>query len=154
MIKQNNEFNTSINDVKPEWHIIDASDQSLGRVSSEIATILQGKHKVLYVPYINTGDYVVVINAEKIKITGKKLEQKTYYRHSGYPGGIKQKSLAKVMNESPIEAIKHSVKGMLPKNSVGRKMLSKLKVYVGDKHKHHAQFKTGESLATPITKED
>ena len=154
MIKQNNEFNTSINDVKPEWHIIDASDQSLGRVSSEIATILQGKHKVLYVPYINTGDYVVVINAEKIKITGKKLEQKTYYRHSGYPGGIKQKTLAEIMNQSPIEAIKHSVKGMLPKNSVGRKMLSRLKIYVGDKHKHHAQFKSGESLATPITKED
>ena len=108
----------------------------------------------MYVPYINTGDYVVVINAEKIKITGKKLEQKTYYRHSGYPRGIKQKTLAEIMNQAPIEAIKHSVKGMLPKNSVGRKMLSRLKIYVCDKHKHHAQFKSGESLATPITKED
>ena len=154
MKKQNKEFNTSIKDVKPEWHIIDASNQSLGRVSSEIATILQGKHKAIYVPYIDTGDYVVVINSEKIKITGKKLEQKTYYRHSGYPGGIKQKTLAKVMDESPIEAIKHSVKGMLPKNTVGRKMLSKLKIYVGDKHKHQAQFKSKEDLSTSTTKEN
>jgi len=154
MNKQNNKFNTSIKDVKSEWHIIDASNQSLGRVSSEIAKILQGKHKAIYVPYIDTGDFVVVINAEKVKITGKKLEQKTYYRHSGYPGGIKQKTLGKMMNESPIEAVKHSVKGMLPKNTVGRKMLSKLKIYVGDKHKHQAQFKSKKDPGTSTTKED
>lgn len=90
----------------------------------------------------------------KLKLPVKKLEQKTYYRHSGYPGGIKHKTLGKIMDESPVEAIKHSVKGMLPKNIVGKKMLSRLKIYVGDKHKHQAQLESGESLATPIVKED
>ena len=122
MIKQNNEFNTSINDVKPEWHIIDATDQSLGRVSSEIATILQGKNKVLYVPYINTGDYVVVINAAKIKVTGRKLEQKTYYRHSGYTGNLKSVVLKDLMSTYPERAIQFAVKGMLPDNKLARTM--------------------------------
>ncbi len=124
---------------EPRWHVIDADGKTLGRISSEIAVLLQGKHKPTYVSYMNTGDYVVVINAEKIRATGKKMDQKMYYRHSGYPGGLKERTLAQVLDKSPTRVIKQSVKGMLPKNKLGRKMISRLKLYVGSDHPHKAQ---------------
>ena len=137
-------YRTRASDLKAAWHVIDADGKTLGRLSSEIAVLLQGKHKPMYVPYLNTGDYVVVINAEKVRVTGKKLEQKMYYRHSGYPGGLKEQTLARLMEKTPTRAISHAVKGMLPKNTVGRRMLSCLKVYVGDSHPHEAQVTASE----------
>ena len=126
-------------DLEPAWHVIDAENRTLGRLSSEIAVLLQGKHKPSYVPYLNTGDFVVVVNAEKIHVTGKKLDQKFYYRHSGYHGGLKTQTLSKLLEKSPTQAISRAVKGMLPKNTLGRRMLSRLKVYAGDVHPHSAQ---------------
>ena len=134
-------YQTRASELKPVWHVIDAQGRTLGRVSSEIATLLQGKHKPIYVPYLNTGDYVIVINAEKVRVTGKKMEQKIYYRHSGYHGGLKERTLSQVLEKTPERVIKHSVKGMLPKNTLGRRMLSRLKVYAGDNHPHEAQVK-------------
>ncbi len=134
---------TRAGDLKPSWHVIDAEGKTLGRLSSEVAVLLQGKHKPEYVPYLNTGDFVVVINAEKVRVTGKKLEQKMYYRHSGYPGGLKERTLADVLERTPTRVIEHAVKGMLPKNSIGRRMLSRLKLYVGDEHPHEAQVRAG-----------
>lgn len=130
-------------DLNPEWHVIDAKDKTLGRLSSEIATLLQGKHKPIYVPHLNTGDYVVVINAEKVRVTGRKLEQKMYYRHSGYHGGLKERTLSQVLEKSPTRVIQQSVKGMLPKNALGRRMLGRLKLYAGDQHPHEAQVRVG-----------
>jgi large subunit ribosomal protein L13 len=120
---------------------MDADGKTLGRLSTEIATLLQGKHKPIYVRHLNTGDYVVVVNAEKVRVTGKKLDQKVYYRHSGYPGGLKEETLRRVLDRTPTRAIRHAVKGMLPKNTVGRNMLSRLKLYVGDAHPHEAQVR-------------
>ena len=128
-------------DLNPEWHVIDAKDKTLGRLSSEIATLLQGKHKPIYVPHLNTGDYVVVINAEKVRVTGRKLEQKMYYRHSGYHGGLKERTLSQVLDKSPTRVIQQSVKGMLPKNALGRRMLGRLKLYAGEQHPHEAQVR-------------
>ena len=145
---------TRASDLKPEWHVIDAEGRTLGRLSSEIAVLLQGKHRPFYVPNLNTGDYVIVVNAEKVRVTGKKLEQKKYYRHSGYPGGLKEETLSQLLERTPTRAVKHAVKGMLPKNSVGRQMLSRLKLYAGSEHPHEAQVKAGlkadaeESAAT------
>ena len=130
-------------DLNPEWHVIDAKDKTLGRLSSEIATLLQGKHKPIYVPHLNTGDYVVVINAEKVRVTGRKLEQKMYYRHSGYHGGLKERTLSQVLDKSPTRVIQQSVKGMLPKNALGRRMLGRLKLYAGEQHPHEAQVRAG-----------
>ena len=130
-------------DLNPEWHVIDAKDKTLGRLSSEIATLLQGKHKPIYVPHLNTGDYVVVINAEKVRVTGRKLEQKMYYRHSGYHGGLKERTLSQVLEKSPTRVIQQSVKGMLPKNALGRRMLGRLKLYAGEQHPHEAQVRAG-----------
>lgn len=134
---------TRASDLKPEWHVLDAENKTLGRLASEIAHLLQGKHRPIYVPYMNTGDFVVVINAEKIRVTGDKLNQKMYYRHSGYHGGLKEQNLARLLETAPTRALKHAVKGMLPKNSVGRNMLSRLKLYVGDSHPHEAQMNAG-----------
>jgi large subunit ribosomal protein L13 len=128
----------------PSWHVINASGETLGRISTSIAILLQGKHKPEYVSYMNVGDYVVVINAEKIKVTGNKLEQKKYYRHSGYHGGLKEQTLQELLEKHPDRVIKQSVKGMLPKNIPGRKMLSRLKVYAGNEHPHQAQINTGK----------
>ena len=119
-------------ELKPEWQVVDAEGKTLGRLSSEIATILQGKHRPGYVSYLNTGDYVVVINAEKIRVTGNKLEQKKYYRHSGYHGGLKETTLQELLSTYPERVIQQSVKGMLPKNTPGKRMLSRLKVYGGE----------------------
>ena len=126
-------------ELKPEWQVVDAEGKTLGRLSSEIATILQGKHRPGYVSYLNTGDYVVVINAEKIRVTGNKLEQKKYYRHSGYHGGLKETTLQELLSTYPERVIQQSVKGMLPKNTPGKRMLSRLKVYGGENHPHVSQ---------------
>ena len=126
-------------ELKPEWHVIDAEGQTLGRISSDIARLLQGKHRSSYVPYMNTGDFVVVINAEKVEVTGNKREQKIYYSHSGYHGGLKEIKLQQLLDSHPDRVITKSVKGMLPKNIPGRKMLSRLKVYAGETHPHKAQ---------------
>ena len=134
-------YRTRGSELRPGWHVMDADGKTLGRLSTEIATLLQGKHKPIYVRHLNTGDYVVVVNAEKVRVTGKKLDQKVYYRHSGYPGGLKEETLRRVLDRTPTRAIRHAVKGMLPKNTVGRNMLSRLKLYVGDAHPHEAQVR-------------
>ena len=131
-------------ELKPEWRVINADGKTLGRLSSEIATLLQGKHRAGYVAYLNTGDYVVVINAEKIRVTGSKLEQKKYYRHSGYHGGLKETTLQELLATYPERVIQQSVKGMLPKNTPGKRMLSRLKVYAGENHPHSAQVSQNE----------
>ena len=144
-------YRTRASDLNPEWHVIDADGKTLGRLSSEIAVLLQGKHRPIYVPYLNTGDYVVVINAEKVRVTGKKLEQKMYYRHSGYPSGIKERNLSSMMEKSPTTAITHAVKGMLPKSALGRRMLSRLKAYAGDTHPHESQVTATEKARAAAT---
>ena len=126
--------------LNPSWHVVDASGKTLGRISSEIAILLQGKHKPEYVPYMNVGDYVVVINASKIKVTGNKLEQKKYNRHSGYHGGLKETTLEELLEKHPDRVIKQSVKGMLPKTVPGKNMFSRLKVYANGEHPHQAQI--------------
>lgn len=131
---------TRAGDLKPDWHHLDASGKTLGRLSSEIATLLIGKLKPEYVSHLLTGDYVVVTNAEKIRVTGNKLEQKRYYRHSGYHGGLTERTLAQVIEKTPDRVIRQAVKGMLPKNKLGKKMLLRLKVYTGPDHPHQAQF--------------
>ena len=134
-------YQTKASELTPEWHLIDAENKTLGRLSSEIAVLLQGKHKPIYVPHLNTGDYVIVVNAEKIHVTGNKRAQKMYYKHSGYHGGLKERTLEQVLERAPTRAIKHSVKGMLPKNALGRHMLARMKVYAGPDHPHEAQIK-------------
>jgi large subunit ribosomal protein L13 len=122
------------------WVLIDAADKVVGKVAVEIASILRGKTKPVFTPHVDTGDFVVVINADKVKLTGNKLEQKTYYHHSGYMGGIKAATAKSLMAENPEEILKHAVKGMLPKNSLGKSMFKKLKVYTGSNHPHEAQM--------------
>ena len=134
-------------ELQARWHVMDADGKTLGRFSSEIAVLLQGKHKPDYVPYLNSGDYVIVVNAEKVRVTGKKLEQKVYYRHSGYHGGLKARTLSEVLEKAPTNAIRQAVKGMLPKNTVGRRMLSRLKLYVGASHPHEAQVNARPKVA-------
>ena len=130
---------TKPEDIQRDWYVVDASGQTLGRLASEVAQIVRGKHKPIYSPSIDAGDYVIVVNAEKVRVTGRKLDQKMYYRHSGYPGGLKQKSLRRMLEERPTQVIEHAVRGMLPKNRLGRKMIRKLKVYAGSSHPHEAQ---------------
>ena len=127
------------NTVERKWYVVDAKGKTLGRLSSEIAKILRGKHKPTYTPHVDIGDFVIVINAEQVTITGKKAEQKLYRNHSQYPGGLKEVTFEQLMDKKPIEAIMHAVKGMLPHNSLGRQMLKKLKVYAGPTHTHEAQ---------------
>jgi len=122
-----------------KWYLIDADGQTLGRLSTQIADILRGKNNPLYSPHQDLGDHVIVINAEKVHLTGRKLEQKTYWRHSSYPGGLKITPIKRVLEKHPERVIQHAVKGMLPKNSLGRKMFGKLRVYAGDQHPHVAQ---------------
>ena len=126
-------------EVEREWVLIDATDQVLGRVASVAAQILKGKHKPQYTPHVDTGDFVIVINADKIKVTGAKAADKVYYRHSGYVGGLKSETFAEAMEKHPEPVIEHAVKGMLPKNTLGRAMGKKLKVYAGAEHPHAAQ---------------
>mgnify|MGYP000958691509 FL=1 len=126
-------------EVKRKWYLVDATDKTLGRLSSKIASMLRGKHKPIFTPHVDCGDYVVVINAEKVKVTGKKLEDKEYKRHSGYPGGLKTVTLEKMLEDKPEDVMIHAVKGMLPKGKLGRQMLKKLRVYKGAEHDHSAQ---------------
>jgi len=132
-------YSVKADEIKREWYLINAEGKTLGRLASEIAKILKGKHKPIYSPHLDCGDYVIVINAEKIRVTGRKLDQKIYYRHSGYPGGLKSITLREQLAKHPERVIKAAVKGMLPKNRLGRKMLKKLKVYAGASHPHQAQ---------------
>ncbi len=122
-----------------DWYVVDAEGQTLGRLATQIADALRGKRKPTYTPHVDTGDFVVVVNAEKIHVTGDKLAQKTYWRHSGYPGGIKSRSLAEMLDRRPEEVIRKAVKGMLPRNRLARQQLTKLKVYAGPEHPHAAQ---------------
>ena len=126
-------------DIKREWYVVDAQGKILGRLASEIAKILRGKHKPIYVPHLDCGDHVIVVNAEKVRVTGKKLDQKFYHRHSGYPGGLKSISLRDQLQKHPTRVLKAAVRGMLPKNRLGRAMIKKLKVYAGGSHPHQAQ---------------
>ena len=122
-----------------KWYVVDAAGMTLGRLASEVAKVLRGKNKPIFTPHMDTGDYVIIVNAEKIKVTGKKLDQKIYYHHSDYVGGMKSATLREKMNKKPEEVIEHAVKGMLPKGPLGRQMYKKLFVYAGPEHKHAAQ---------------
>ncbi len=126
-------------EVKRDWFVVDATDKTLGRLATEIARRLRGKHKAEYTPHVDTGDYIVVVNAEKVRVTGNKLKDKMYHRHTGYIGNLKSVSLEKLLASHPERAIETAVKGMLPKNPLGRAMYSKLKVYAGPTHNHQAQ---------------
>lgn len=126
-------------DIERAWHVVDAADLPLGRLASEIAGILKGKHKAIYAPHVDTGDFVVVVNAEKVAVTSDKSRTKIYYRHSGYPGGIKAETFDSLLERRPEAIIERAVRGMLPKNRLGRKMIKKLKVYSGPDHPHKAQ---------------
>jgi large subunit ribosomal protein L13 len=126
-------------EVRREWYLVDADGKTLGRLASELARRLRGKHKVQYTPHVDTGDYIVVINAGRVRVTGNKLRDKMYHRHTGYIGNLKTVSLEKLLAKTPDRVITHAVKGMLPRNSLGRSMLKKLRVYAGPDHRHQAQ---------------
>lgn len=126
-------------DIQRDWYVIDAQGQTLGRLATRVATILRGKHKPFYTPHVDCGDYVIIVNAERIHVTGQKLTQKKYYRHSGYPGGLKTVILRDQLQKFPGRVIESAVRGMLPKNRLGRRMFRKLKVYAGPNHPHEAQ---------------
>ncbi len=126
-------------EVERKWHLVDAEGQNLGRLATRIATILRGKHKPIFSPSVDCGDYVIVINAEKIAVTGNRLDNKMYYRHSGYPGGLREIPIRRQLEEHPTRVIEAAVRGMLPKNALGRKMFKKLKAYAGTEHPHQAQ---------------
>jgi len=126
-------------EVQRDWYLVDATDKTLGRLATEIARRLRGKHKAVFTPHVDTGDYIVVVNAEKIRLTGRKESDKHYYWHTGYPGGLKSRNVAEVRAHHPERLIKTAVRGMLPKNRLGRAMFKKLKVYSGSEHRHHAQ---------------
>jgi large subunit ribosomal protein L13 len=132
-------FSAKAGEFERKWYLIDAKGEALGRLASKSAIILRGKHKPIYTPHVDTGDFIVIINAKKIILTGKKLQQKVYYHHSGYPGGLKSIVAEKLQQKDPRELIRLAVKGMLPKNRLGRKMITKLKIYAGDEHPHQAQ---------------
>ena len=125
--------------IERKWYVVDATGYTLGRLASEVAKVLRGKNKAIFTPHIDTGDYVIVVNAEKIKVTGKKLDQKIYYHHSDYVGGMKETTLREMMNKKPEKVIELAVKGMLPKGPLGRQMYTKLHVYAGPEHNHEAQ---------------
>ncbi len=126
-------------DVTRAWHVIDATDVVLGRLASQAAILLRGKHKTIFAPHVDTGDFVIIINADKVALTGAKLEKKKAYRHSGYPGGLRAQSYEEMLEKHPTRAVEKAIRGMLPKNALGRQQLSKLKVYAGDSHPHAAQ---------------
>jgi large subunit ribosomal protein L13 len=138
-IRMNTTYMPNPTKVERKWYVVDAEGQTLGRLATEVANVLRGKKKPIYTPSADTGDYVIVINAEKIKVTGKKLDQKKYYRHSDYIGGLKETSLKDMLNKHPERVIEFAVKGMLPKGVLGRQMYKKLFVYAGAEHKHEAQ---------------
>lgn len=130
-------------EITRQWHVIDAADRPLGRLATEVAVLLRGKHKPTFTPHLDMGDYVVVVNAEKVRLTGDKLRQKTYYRHTGYPGGLKRENPERMMAKHPTRVIERAVRGMLPHNRLGRKVFRHLKVYAGAEHPHDAQVTAG-----------
>lgn len=132
-------FMANENNVERKWYVVDAEGQTLGRLATEVASILRGKNKPTYTPHVDTGDHVIIVNADKVHLTGKKLTDKMYYRHSNYPGGLKQRSAHEMRSKYPEQMLELAVKGMLPKNKLGRKMAKKLHVYRGPEHKHQAQ---------------
>lgn len=132
-------YATKPEDIERSWWLVDAEGKILGRLASEVAKILRGKHKPYFAPHLDTGDYVIVINAAKIRVTGKKLDDKIYYRHSGYPGGLRSATLAEMLKKRPTRVIRLAVRGMLPHNRLGRAMIKKLKIYEGESHPHQAQ---------------
>lgn len=134
-----NTFVTKPAEVERRWYIVDAEGKTLGRLASQVAAILRGKHKPIFSPSVDCGDFVVVVNAEKIAVTGQRMEQKRYYRHSGYPGGLRELTLRQQLDKHPTRPLELAVRGMLPKNRLGRKMIKKLKVYAGPEHPHQAQ---------------
>ncbi|GAB4299604.1 MAG: 50S ribosomal protein L13 [Oscillatoriaceae cyanobacterium] len=135
----NKTYVPSLDSIEPTWYVVDATNQRLGRLASEVAKILRGKNKPIYTPYMDTGDFVIIINAEKVAVTGKKRSQKLYRRHSGRPGGMKTETFAQLQGRIPERIVEQAVRGMLPKNSLGRKLFTKLKVYAGADHPHAAQ---------------
>ena len=137
-------YSTKATDIEREWRVIDASGKTLGRLATEVAVLLKGKHKPIYSPHLDVGDHVIVLNAAQVKVTGDKLNQKTYYRHSQYPGGLKSTSLKQMMETHPTRVVEYAVKGMLPHNRLGAAMFRKLKVYPGPDHPHQAQVKAIE----------
>jgi large subunit ribosomal protein L13 len=132
-------FSPKSDDITRQWHVVDASGVVLGRLASQVAVLLRGKHKPIFAPHVDTGDFVIIINADKVELSGNKLEQKLAYRHSGYPGGLRSVGYGELMEKHPERAVEKAVRGMLPKNSLGRKTLRKLKVYAGPDHPHQAQ---------------
>ena len=134
-------YSVKASEIKREWHVLDAADQVLGRLATRVARLLMGKHKPIFTRNLDTGDYVVVINADKVRVTGNKAKQKVYYRHSGYPGGLKTISYDKLMETNPTRVIEHAVKGMVPHTRLGANMMKKLRVYVGDTHPHPVKRK-------------
>ena len=132
-------FSPRARDLTRDWYVVDADGQVLGRLAAQVARILRGKHKPIFAPHVDTGDHVIIINAAKVRLTGRKLEQKVAYRHSGYPGGLKSIPYTVLLAERPSRAVEKAVRGMLPKNSIGRAQLRKLKVYTGSEHPHAAQ---------------
>lgn len=132
-------FTPKPGDIERRWHVIDASDVVLGRLATQSAVLLRGKHKPVFAPHVDTGDYVIIVNADKVALTGHKREQKLAYRHSGYPGGLRSVNYVELLDKHPEKAVEKAIRGMLPKNTLGRQMLSKLKVYAGPDHPHHAQ---------------
>ncbi|HUQ63795.1 MAG TPA: 50S ribosomal protein L13 [Acidimicrobiales bacterium] len=140
-------YTPKLTDVRRAWHVVDAEGLVLGRMATEIATLLRGKHKTMYAPHIDTGDHVVVVNAAKVVLTSDKQEKKIAYRHSGYPGGLRRRTYQEVMETRPEDAIRHAVKGMLPKGPLGRSMIKKLKIYAGATHPHTAQHPEARQIA-------
>ncbi len=138
-------YSVKASEIERSWHVIDARDRVLGRMATEVARLLMGKHKPMFTRNMDTGDFVVVINAAKISVSGNKAEQKLYYRHSGYPGGLKSVKLGKMLDTRPERVIEHAVKGMLPKNRLGNSMLKKLRVYAGASHPHQSQVNPGQA---------
>jgi large subunit ribosomal protein L13 len=132
-------FTQKQEEIARNWYVVDAEGETLGRLASRIAPILKGKHKPVYTPHLDCGDYVIIVNAEKVRVTGRKMDQKFYYRHSGYPGGLRSISLKDQLAKHPERVLQAAIRGMLPKNKLGRRMLKKLKVYAGDSHPHQAQ---------------
>lgn len=132
-------FMASPSTIERKWYVVDASQYTLGRLSAQVASVLRGKNKAIFTPHIDTGDYVIVINADKVKVTGKKLDQKIYYNHSDYPGGMRETTLREMMAKKPEKVVELAVKGMLPKGPLGRSMITKLHVYTGAEHPHAAQ---------------
>jgi large subunit ribosomal protein L13 len=132
-------YNAKSEEVTRDWYVVDAKDMVLGRLATKIAEVLRGKHKPIFTPHVDTGDFVIVLNADKVKLTGKKLENKKYYRHSGYLSGLKSRTAEEMLEKKPEEVILHAVRGMLPKNKLNRKIITKLKVYTGSDHPHQAQ---------------